>query len=187
MFLQSPEQWSRCIAVMAGLHTPTFAMALASLLRELVASAAAASLPRLVFERLKLSTEELTGVEMLLSEEPIIRKARAQPWPKLQRILTAHRVDELLGYCEAVARVVDDSTAEIDFCRQKLALPPEVLDPPPLITGDDLKQLGIPPGPTYRELLDDVRDAQLQDEIHSRSEALERITNWQKANIGRSS
>jgi tRNA nucleotidyltransferase/poly(A) polymerase len=187
MFLQSPDQWSRCIAVMAGLHAPTFSMALAALLREIVPSARNANLPRLVFERWKLSTDELTGVEMLLGEEPIIRKARAQPWPKLQRILTAPRVDELLGYCEAVARVVDDSTAELEFCREKLALPTEVLNPPPLITGEDLKQLGIPSGPAYRELLDAVRDAQLRDEIQSRSQALERITNWQKAHTDGSS
>jgi tRNA nucleotidyltransferase/poly(A) polymerase len=185
--LENPDQWSRSIAISAGLHTPTFAMALAALLREIAASGGVANLPRLVFDRWRLSTDELTGVEKLFSEEPIIRAARAQPWPKLQRVLTAPRVDELLGYCEAVARVVDGSTAEIDFCREKLALPPELLNPPPLITGDDLKQLGIPPGPAYRELLDAIRDAQLQSEIDSRSDALERIKNWQKTVTDRSS
>src|SRR5262249_51557841 len=145
--------------------------------------AGVANLPRIVFDRWKLSTDELEVVEKLLNEEAIIRAARAQPWPKLQRILTAPRVNELLGYCEAVARVVDGSTAELDFCREKLALPHEVLNPTPLITGDDLNQLAIPPAPAYRELLDAVRDAQLQGEIHSRTEALQRITNWQKPNM----
>jgi poly(A) polymerase len=81
-------------------------------------------------------------------------------------------VDELLGYCEAVADVMDDSIAEIEFCREKLALPGQVFNPPPLITGEDLKQLGIPPGPAYRELLDAVRDAQLEGAIATRDEAL---------------
>ncbi len=169
---QSREAWARCIAVMAGLHAPTFAMALAALLGELSSPEVAGGLPKVVFDRWKLSTDELEGVEKLLREEPIIRAARAQPWPKLQRILTAPRVDELLGYCEAIARVVDGSTTAIEFCREKLALPGDVLNPPPFITGEDLKKLGLPPGPAYRELLDAVRDAQLERQIHSRDEAL---------------
>jgi len=170
--LQSRDQWSRCVAVLAGLHRPTFAMALAALLREPQCSSPNVNLPQVVFDRWKLSTDDLVGVEKLLCEEPIVRAARAQPWPKLQRILVAPRVEELLAYCEAVARVIDASTAEIHFCWEKLALPADVLNPPPLITGDDLKQLGIPPGPAYRELLEAVRDAQLENRIATRADAV---------------
>jgi poly(A) polymerase len=175
--VQSPHHWPRTISVMAGLHAPTFAMALAALLREPLALGAPANLPMVIFERWKLSTDELEGTEKLLREEPIIRTARAQPWPKLQRVLVAPRATELLGYCEAVARVVEGSTAEIGFCYEKLGLPAEVLNPPPLITGDDLKQLGLPPGPAYRKLLDAVRDAQLDNKITTRDEALELARN----------
>ena len=80
--------------------------------------------------------------------------------------------DELLGYGEAVAKALDGRTAEIDFCREKLALPAAELNPPPLITGEDLKRLGIPPGPAYRPLLETVRDAQLERLILSQGEAL---------------
>jgi tRNA nucleotidyltransferase/poly(A) polymerase len=170
--LQNRDQWSRCLAVLGGLHAPTFSTALAALLRELATSETNADLPKVVFDRWRLSTDELSGVEKLLREEPTIRTARAQSWPKLQRILVAPRVDELLGYCEAVARVLDGSTAEIDFCHEKLALPADELNPPPLITGDDLKQLGIRPGPAYREVLDAVRDAQLDEKIQTCGEAM---------------
>jgi poly(A) polymerase len=172
LLLQSRDQWSHSLAVLASLHAPTFAMSLAALLREIQLGDPAKNLPQLVFERWKLSTDEHVGVEKLLREEPLIRTARKHPWPKLQRILVAPRVDELLGYCEAVARVLDATTAEIDFCREQLALPPAELNPPPLITGDDLKQLGIPPGPAYRDLLEAVRDAQLVGQIQTRDAAL---------------
>jgi poly(A) polymerase len=175
--LQSRDQWSRTVAVLASLHAPTFAMSLAALVRELQAADSATGLPRILFDRWKLSTDELDGLEKLLREEPLIRAARAQPWPKLQRVLVALRIDELLGYAEAVARVIDGSTAEIDFCHEKLALPPAELNPLPLITGDDLKQLGIPPGPAYRELLDTVRDAQLDGQIASREAAVALVEN----------
>jgi poly(A) polymerase len=54
-----------------------------------------------------------------------------------------------------------------------LAQEPEQLNPPPLITGNDLRLLGIPCGPVYQRILDAVRDAQLEQRIHSPSEALD--------------
>jgi poly(A) polymerase len=180
LLLQSGDRWSRCLAILGGLHAPTFAMSLAALLRELVTSQTNNDLPKVVFDRWKLSTDELVGVEKLLREEPIIRTARAQPWPMLQRILVAPRIDELMGYCEAVARVLDGSMAEIDFCREKLTLPADLLNPPPLITGDDLKQLGLRPGPAFRELLEAIRDAQLDAKVQTRDEALALVQSLSK-------
>jgi len=170
--LQSQDQWSRCAAILSALDQPTFSMSLAALLRDLQLAEPGRDLPRIVFERWKLATDELLGVEKLLREEPLIRTARQQPWPKLQRILVAKRMPELLGYCEAVAKILDGHTADIDFCRAKLALPPDELNPPPLITGEDLKALGIPQGPAYRDLLEAVRDAQLIKQIRTPAEAV---------------
>jgi tRNA nucleotidyltransferase/poly(A) polymerase len=179
--LQSRDQWSRTIAILGSLHAPTFAMSLAALLRELQPAEPGNDLPRIVFERWKLSNDELECVGKLLRQEPLIRSARRQPWPKLQRVLIAPRVEELLGYSEAVARIYDGHTDEIEFCRQKLALPAEGLNPAPLITGDDLKEAGIPQGPIYREILEAVRDAQLENQIHNRLAALLLATTmWRK-------
>jgi tRNA nucleotidyltransferase/poly(A) polymerase len=182
---ENGQLWARTIAILAGLHQPTFSMALAALVREIDRSDQEKT--RKIGDRWKLSNEEVAGAVKLLADEEAISAARSQSWPKLQRILTASRVEELIGYCEAVARVVSGDLAEIEFCRTKLALPPGELNPPPLITGNDLKELQIPPGPAYRELLEAIRDAQLQGEIHSRNEAVERIKNWQKSAQDRSS
>ena len=40
----------------------------------------------------------------------------------------------------------------------------------PLLTGDDLRALGIPPGPRYRALLDALRDARLAGEVTGRDD-----------------
>ena len=50
--------------------------------------------------------------------------------------------------------------------------PREVLDPPPLVTGDDLLAHGVPAGPKFRFLLQRIRDAQLDGEIHTQAEAM---------------
>jgi poly(A) polymerase len=173
--LADGEAWPRTLAVLTSLQRPTFAMALAALLREIHCGQPDKNLPQVVADRWKLSNDEFDGLQKLLREERLIRTARQQPWPKLQRVLIAPRVEDLLGYCEAVARVIDGSLAEIDFCREKLALRAGELNPLPLITGDDLKQLGIPPGPRYRELLETIRDLQLDGQVQTKSEAIERI------------
>ena len=136
----------------------------------------------MVFERWKLSTEELEGASKLLHEEAFIRTATQQPWPKLQRVLIAPRIQELLGYCLAVTRIEDGRFAEIEYCLHKLALPASELNPPPLITGDDIKKLRIPPGPAYRELLESVRDAQLTRTVTTRDEALALVAHLQELN-----
>jgi poly(A) polymerase len=51
--------------------------------------------------------------------------------------------------------------------------PREVLDPPPLLTGDDLLALGWEQGPIFKKVLDAVREAQLDGTITTKEEATE--------------
>ncbi len=47
--------------------------------------------------------------------------------------------------------------------------------PPELVSGHDIAELGIEPGPTYRQLKDKVRDAQLIGTIETKDQAIELI------------
>ena len=58
-------------------------------------------------------------------------------------------------------------------CRERLALPPADLDPPPLVTGADLIAWGIPRGKLYARLLEQLRDAQLDGIVTTKDDALE--------------
>ncbi len=165
--------WENKLAILDRLPGATFSVALAAVLRDL----SSPDEPRLELARqicwgLSLSNEESDGVQKLLREEPLIRSAHAVPWPRMQRILTAPRVAELLDYAEAVAAVLDGTTSAVDHCRQLLLLPADQLDPPPLINGEDLKRAGIPPGPKYKTILDSVRDAQLEGKVASYGSAM---------------
>ena len=168
------SSWPSTLAVLARLHEPTFAVALAALVREFV-HPTGELVPEVerICDRLRLSNTERVGAEWLLLHEPELRRARQLPWPHLQRLLTHPRIDELLCYARAVAEVCDGQAAEIDYCCQKLSLPRAELDPPPLLTGHDLQAHGIRPGPIYQDLLRGVRDAQLEQRIHTPQEALE--------------
>lgn len=56
--------------------------------------------------------------------------------------------------------------------RMREETPPEVIRPQPLVTGDDLIALGYKPGPVFKQMLDAVRDAQLEGRITSPAEGL---------------
>ena len=45
--------------------------------------------------------------------------------------------------------------------------------PLPLVTGDDLTEIGLQPGPSFKRILDSVYDAQREDRISSKDEAME--------------
>jgi poly(A) polymerase len=56
--------------------------------------------------------------------------------------------------------------------RMMLETPAEVVRPEPLVNGHDLIALGHEPGPRFKEVLDAVRDAQLEGQITTREQAL---------------
>jgi hypothetical protein len=156
------------------LRDPTFAMALAALVRESV-HLEAHRVPEVqqICQRLKLTNAERQQTKFLLMHEQQVRSATRVPWPRLQRILVQEQATNLLSYCHAVAKAIGEGTEDIDYCHQKLSLPRAELDPPPLINGDDLQDAGLPRGPVYKRILDAVRDAQLEQRVDSKQEALE--------------
>jgi len=157
------------LAVLDRLPQPSFPLALAALVHGWVDPAGAEAICR----RWRLSNEQAGRVAWLVAHRGVLPKARSMPWSKLQNVLVAEGIGELLDFEEAVARARSEETAAVDWCRLALQQPREVLDPPPLVTGDDLIGHGVPRGPKYRVLLERIRDAQLDGEIHTRRQALE--------------
>ena len=95
------------------------------------------------------------------------------PWSKLQPLLIAEGIDELLTLLEA--RLTADAAAH---CRRLLLQPREVLDPPAALDGNDLLAHGVASGPRYARLLQRARAAQLDGEVHNRQEALAMVEKW---------
>lgn len=44
-----------------------------------------------------------------------------------------------------------------------------------IVTGKDLIELGLKPGPQFKEILNEIRDAQLTGAIKSRGEGIEMV------------
>jgi tRNA nucleotidyltransferase/poly(A) polymerase len=165
--------WQQALEMLERI-TPSFPQGLAMLLRPLAETPETlAQLVDRVCRRLKLSVEELTQVQRLLREEPLLRRASYFTWPQLQRLLATPGVEAVLDFAAAVSAVLDASPAELDLCNRMLELPPALMNPAALINGEDLKLLGLSPGPHFRIILEQVRDAQLEGLINSPQHALE--------------
>ena len=154
-------------AVLDRLPQPSFSLALAALLCGSVGAEGAESVCR----RWKLSNRVTERTLWLLAHHGALRGAETMRWSALQRLLISPGIDELLAWEEAAAVEGSEATA-VNYCREWLARPAEILDPPVLVGGDDLLRHGIAPGPAYRGLLTRIRDAQLDGEICTREEAL---------------
>jgi poly(A) polymerase len=122
--------------------------------------------------RLKLSNAERERVEWLVEKHQILADARQMRTSKLKTLLHHPGIRELLALHRADALASGNSTGHVEFCERLLAEWTEAeLNPPPVITGDDLKALGREPGPLYKRLLDAVREAQLDGTVKTREEA----------------
>ncbi|OHB82008.1 MAG: hypothetical protein A2W31_05305 [Planctomycetes bacterium RBG_16_64_10] len=159
-------RWRETLRVLAALREPELPLALAALLHQ----TGSVSLVEEVGRRWRLPKRHTQRAAWLVANLHQVDQATAIAWPRLQRLLICDDVHALLGLYEAMAGV--DSPA-LAFCRARLALPPEVLNPPPLVTGDDLIAHGMKPGKAFHWLLDQLRDAQLNQVVTTRGEALE--------------
>jgi tRNA nucleotidyltransferase/poly(A) polymerase len=164
----SGRDWAITLGVLDELDEPSFALALAALVHRLLSEEEVIALAA----ELKLSTAESRRAAWLVANYQSLLAAATMPWPKLQRLLVSDGSRELLALATAVARATAADVSGIDHCRRQLSLPPGELDPPPLITGDDLRRHGISPGPDYQRLLERVRDAQLEKSIANKAAAL---------------
>ncbi len=126
-----------------------------------------------IADRWKLANKERSHAEWILDHESVIFQAQQLPWPRVQRVLTHSDIGSLLSVAEAVAVGIGSigASENVAFCRQIIASDPADWNPPPLVTGETLREVGIPPGPDYKRILIAVRDAQLDGLIHDSGQA----------------
>jgi len=156
------------LAVLDRLGDAGFPVALAALLQGSVDAEAAEA----VCHRWRLSNRQTDRTVWLVEHHGALREARTMAWSRLQPLLVAEGIGDLLALEEAVALAESRPTDHVAWCRLLLEQPRESLDPRPLVTGDDLLRHRIPAGPHFRLFLQQARDAQLDGQIRTREEAL---------------
>src|SRR6202166_1039771 len=123
---------------------------------------------------LRFSNEDTEQIETLVANHlrfidvPRMRTATLKRFVRLPRFeehLELHRLDCLASH---------GSLEAYNFVQRFLVeTPPEKVYPPKLVTGDDLKDMGLAPGPRFREILLAVEEAQLEGRLQDRESALQ--------------
>lgn len=132
-----------------------------------------------VCQRLRRSRPVWERVEYLVRNHLRLVHAPQMRRSTLRRFLAEDGIDELLELARIDALSANGDLTAYQFCIDARArLGDEPIKPPPLLRGRDLLDLGYPPGPLYREILQAVEDKQLEGELTTSDAALE----WVKEN-----
>ena len=126
-----------------------------------------------VCERLHLSTAQRERIAWLVRSHMKLMMADEMREARLKRLMADDAFEELaeLWRADCLASGGTAEPYEALMARYR-AMGREVVRPPPLISGNDLIDLGLDPGPIFREILDEVYDAQLEGRAASKDEAM---------------
>ncbi len=137
-----------------------------------------AEMTQRIMERFRFSNADTEAVVSAVANHMVFKDVQEMRVAKLKRFmarpgfddeLELHRVD-----CTSASGMLDN----YEFVRERIAaFASEPLIPPPLITGNDLKALGMKPGPRFKEILEAASTQQLEGTLASREAALE----WARA------
>lgn len=134
-----------------------------------------AEVPR-VPRDLRCSNQQSDRIAWLIEHIDEIHHAEALCLPAMKLLIANEAFDELLDLHKAVCLARGLPLDGNEIARQrKASIPPEEVAPPPLVTGDDLIAAGLEPGPRFREILDRLYDEQLDNQLTSRDQAMERM------------
>ena len=105
----------------------------------------------------------LNGIEILSEQWAMLSVAQKK------RFLSQYHANDAL----AVLGVLNRQQAQlIEQERESLRASPGGLNPPAMVCGVDLIELGLEPGPNFKTVLDSTYDAQLEGRVNTKSDAI---------------
>lgn len=134
-----------------------------------------ARIAQLVCERLRMPKSEIDAIVSLVSDHVKFRDVFQMREATLQRFVAQPNFEELLALHKAESVALDGNLAFYEFCSTRLAELRTQGETPRLLSGEDLRELGIKPGPIYSEILRAVEDLTMERKLRSKEEALEYV------------
>jgi tRNA nucleotidyltransferase/poly(A) polymerase len=123
---------------------------------------------------LRFSNEDTEQIEALVANHMRFKDVPQMRTATLKRFVRLPRFEEHMELYRLDCLASHGSLETYTFVQQFLVeTPPEKVYPPKLVTGDDLKGMGLVPGPRFREILLAVEEAQLEGRLQDRESALQ--------------
>jgi poly(A) polymerase len=122
---------------------------------------------------LKFSNDDTEQIESLVANHLRFMDVHQMRLATLKRFVRLPQFEEHLELHRLDCLASHGSLESYDFVRRFIAeTPPEKVRPPRLISGEDLKGLGLKPGPKFKAILLAVEEAQLEGRLPDRESAL---------------
>ena len=160
----SEDQWQQMLERLAALPSPDFCAAAAILLKAVSKSIGA----KAIMHRWKLSNDQRKAIEFADRNYEVLSDSKNQRWSVVQPLLLSPFVETAVALVAAYG-----ATESSAFLRERLDWAVEKLNPEPLLSGQDLIQAGVLPGPKFKAMLDECRAKQLDGELSTKKQALE--------------
>ena len=160
----SEDQWQQTLGNLAALQSTDFCAAATILLQPIFKSVGAEA----IMQRWKLSNDQRKAIEFADQNYGVLADSVNRSWSEVQPLLLSPYIETAVAVVSACG--ASESAA---FLHDRLSWPAGRLNPEPLLTGQDLIQAGVSPGPAFKAMLDECRAKQLDGELISKEQALE--------------
>jgi poly(A) polymerase len=143
-------------------------------------SGAPESAAQVLLERLRSSNDERANVAALVRDLPRVERAHDLRLAEQKRLLLGAKASLLLELARARALATTGDLEGVRFAaaRRRVFLDEEgvtAVGAPPLLRGNDLRELGLKPGPRYKELLELAELARLEGRARTKDELVDLI------------
>ena len=129
-----------------------------------------------ICRRLRFSRSDTDQIVALVDNHMRFAHVQRMKESTFKKFVRLDRFDEHLELHRLDCQASHGDLTSYRFTREKLAaMPPEVMDPDPLITGDDLIAAGYKPGPRFKEILSAVEDGQLEGRLTDKESAMQLV------------
>ncbi|MGC1498392.1 MAG: CCA tRNA nucleotidyltransferase [Terriglobales bacterium] len=130
-----------------------------------------------ICRRLRFSNDETDQILALVDNHMRFAQVRQMNESTLKKFLRMPAFDEHRELHRMDVLSSNGFLDAYDYAQERLrSMPPEVMRPRPLLSGDDLIAAGYAPGPRFKEILGAIEDAQLEGRVATQEAAIEMVT-----------
>jgi poly(A) polymerase len=127
-----------------------------------------------ILRRLRYSNDTIAAVVPMVARHMQFMNVRKMRVAKLKRFMAEPTFDREMELHRVDCGSSNGFTDNYEFLQAKASeFASEPLIPPPLVTGRDLINLGLQPGPRFKEILEAIQTEQLEGRILAREAALD--------------
>jgi poly(A) polymerase len=123
--------------------------------------------------RLRFSNSDAAALSFALAHQESLAAADSLPWSAIQPLLISPWIETATRLLELRTELGEVAPATSQWIRGRLAWSEQRLNPPRILTGQDLLEAGLRSGPQFRQLLDEARCRQLDGHLSDRDQALQ--------------